>query len=225
VIKVLNELGVPAEFQGRNDIVVDGKKISGNAQAWHKNKMLHHGTILFDADLAFVANVLNVKLDKIQSKGIKSNRVRVTNIKNYLKEKITINELKLKLLTSFIESKSIMENNHQLTNSDMKRIYELQESKYRNWEWNYGESPYSQIFKEKRYEAGNIQVYFNLINGRIHNLKLFGDFLDIGNINPILDSLNGAIYNENICRAALHKINLDKILFNVSIDNLIDCLF
>ena len=71
VIKALNSLGVPAEFAGRNDIVVEEKKISGNAQSFYKNRMLHHGTILFDADLGMIADVLNVKPDKIASKGIK----------------------------------------------------------------------------------------------------------------------------------------------------------
>src|SRR5690554_1895283 len=86
VIQALNELGVPAEFSGRNDIVVEGKKISGNAQSYHKNRMFHHGTILFNANLEMVAKVLQVSADKIASKGIKSNRSRVTNILPYLKE-------------------------------------------------------------------------------------------------------------------------------------------
>ena len=87
VIDALRALGVPAEFAGGNDIVVEGKKISGNAQSFWKGRMFHHGTILFDANLEVVQEALNVKIDKIESKGIKSVRSRVTNILPYLKEK------------------------------------------------------------------------------------------------------------------------------------------
>ena len=225
VIKVLNDMGVPAEFQGRNDIVVDGKKISGNAQAWHKNKMLHHGTILFDADLAFVANVLNVKLDKIESKGIKSNRARVTNINNYLQGEININEFKLKLLTNFIESESIMQNSYQLTDNDMKRIYELQESKYRSWDWNYGESPQSTVIKEKRISAGKFQFHFNIKNGILSDLRLFGDFLSIGDIDVILDKLNNEQYEYNNLLNKINNLSLNDYIHNITNEQFLDCLF
>src|SRR5690606_38740593 len=92
VIKALQYFGVPAEFSGRNDITVEGQKISGNAQSYYKNNMFHHGTILFNVDLDMVQKVLTVKPDKIESKGIKSVRSRVTNIYPYLKEKVTVEE-------------------------------------------------------------------------------------------------------------------------------------
>jgi len=225
VIKLLNSMGVPAEFQGRNDIVVDGKKISGNAQAWHKNKMLHHGTILFDADLNFVTKVLNVKQDKIESKSIKSTRARITNIKPILQIEISIDEFKLKVLSSLLKDQNISLHTYTLTKLDLERIRELQLTKYHQWEWNYGESPDSQVKREKRFPGGNIQVYFDLKNGIINNLKIFGDFLDVGDINIIIETLNNQVYTESICREALNRINLDSLLFNISVDNLIECLF
>jgi len=154
VIRVLNELGVPAEFQGRNDIVVDGKKISGNAQAWHKNRMLHHGTILFDADLDFVANVLNVKPDKIVSKGIKSNRARVTNIKPLLKKGLNLDQLKYKLLEAILHPNDLTNANYILNENDLSKIRQLKLEKYSQWAWNYGESPTSQTIKECRFSGG-----------------------------------------------------------------------
>ena len=94
VIEALASLGVKAEFSGRNDITIDGQKFSGNAQYWSKDRLLHHGTILYNSDLSVVQEALNVKLDKIQSKGVKSVRSRVTNIFPHLPKPITIDEFK-----------------------------------------------------------------------------------------------------------------------------------
>ena len=83
IVKALQNLGIPAQLSGRNDILVEGKKISGNAQRLYENKLLHHGTLLYDTDLDVLARVLQGGYDKIEPKGIKSVRSRVTNIKKY----------------------------------------------------------------------------------------------------------------------------------------------
>ena len=98
MVRALQSLGVNAEFSGRNDITIDGKKFSGTAQYWSRTRLLHHGTILFNSDLSVVQEALNVKADKLQSKGVKSVRSRVTNIYPYLKTPITIEEFKEVLL-------------------------------------------------------------------------------------------------------------------------------
>jgi lipoate-protein ligase A len=225
VIKVLNDLGVPAEFQGRNDIVVHGKKISGNAQAWHKNKMLHHGTILFDSDLDFVASVLNVKQDKIESKGIKSNRARVTNIKSLLQRAVSLEDFKLYVLSSLLADKNILLHNYTLSDFDLDRIKELQLNKYQKWSWNYGESPNSKIIKQKRFLGGNLQLYFNIVDGLIDNFRIFGDFLTLGNINEIEDTLNSTPYLKEICYKRLSKLNFQNLFTNITIDEFMACLF
>lgn len=80
VVNALEKLGVKAEFTGRNDITIDGKKISGNAQYLYKKRLLHHGTLLFNSDLTKLSQALNVKPQKIVSKGVKSVKSRVANI-------------------------------------------------------------------------------------------------------------------------------------------------
>jgi lipoate-protein ligase A len=218
-------MGVPAEFQGRNDIVVDGKKISGNAQAWHKNKMLHHGTILFNADLAFVAKVLNVKQDKIESKGIKSNRARVTNIKPLLPSFLTIEELKVYLLQSLLNQKDISSLNYNLTKYDQAIIKRIQKDKYLQWSWNYGESPESQIVKEKRYPFGNLQLHFDVIEGFIRNLLIFGDYLETGDTRLISSALENVPYNINDCFDRLNNGLFKNVFIKIQIDDFLDCLF
>ena len=225
VIKALNELGVPAEFQGRNDIVVDGKKISGNAQAWYKDKMLHHGTILFDANLDFVAKVLNVKQDKIQSKGIKSNRARVTNILPLLSKKMNMETFKNYLLEKLLGHKVELSDIIKLENKVLDSIFKLQDEKYSKHDWNYGESPSSSNIKEMRFPAGKIEMHFDLVKSFVRNLKIFGDFLDIGDISSIENSINGNYYDYNTIKKALSEINIQNAILNITIENILDCLF
>ena len=224
VIKVLNELGVPAEFQGRNDIVVDGKKISGNAQAWHKNKMLHHGTILFDADLEFVASVLNVKQDKIESKGIKSNRARVTNIKPYLKNDYDIISFKHMLLSYLLNNEDIFKKHYTLSDNDMSRINEIRSKRYADWNWNYGESPDSQVSKEKRYPGGKLQLYFDIKKGNISNFKIYGDFLNNQELSPIISRIENTLFDRNHLITSLEDLSFDQYLLNITKEELIDCI-
>lgn len=225
VIEALNELGVPAEFAGRNDILVNGKKISGNAQTYYKQRMLHHGTILYDVDLEMVAKVLQVKADKIASKGIKSTRSRVTNILPYLKEKITMDELKHHLLTFFLKTDNIAEKTLKLTEEDYKNIKNLTNEKYNKWEWNFGESPKMEIQKLRRYAGGNVEFNFNIESGKIVACKIFGDFFGERKIEDLEEEFVGTLYTEEEVYKLLKILPIDEYFFNITIDNIIDCIF
>ncbi len=225
VITALNSLGVPAEFQGRNDIVVEGQKISGNAQSFYKNRMLHHGTILFDADLSIIADVLNVKPDKIASKGIKSNRARVTNVKPYLKEAIDMTSFKETLLKSLLKTDNIFDSVYHLTNDDLAHIEQLMEERYNQWHWNYGESPQFSIEKAGRYAGGKIQFHLNVNNGLIENIKIFGDFLGTKELSELESKFINTPYSEDSIRTLLSHEPLDEYFLNITLDDVIDCLF
>ena len=225
VIKALNSMGVPAEFQGRNDIVVEGKKISGNAQAWYKGKMLHHGTILFDVDLEFVASVLNVKQDKIKSKGIKSNRARVANIRPYLSDSIDMVIFKSYLLEKLMGRKVHTSDIIPIDEEMIMWIKKRQAEKFSNHSWNYGESPKSTIIKEMRFPAGKLEMHFELQKSRITNFKIYGDFLDIGDVSIITEKLEGSIYEITFLTNILTEIDISKILYKITTDEFISCIF
>ncbi len=225
VIDMLNELGVKAEFTGRNDITIEGKKISGNAQSYYRNSVLHHGTILFDADLEMVTNVLNVKLDKIESKGIKSIRSRVTNILPYLEKEMTLDEFKDKLLKHILKTDNITSYIYTLTDSDKEKINQLMKNKYLTWEWNYGESPKFNLQKEGRYQGGKIDVRLNVVDGIIKELKIYGDFFGKEDISELEALLTNQRYDEKTIMNILKNSNLEKYFFNISIEDFINCLF
>lgn len=225
VINALQSLGVPAEFSGRNDILVDGKKFSGNAQSFHKNRMFQHGTILFDADLDMVGKVLQVHVDKIESKGIKSNRSRVTNIKPYLHKTMDIKEFQNYLLEYFLETKDIESKTYHLTDEDYKNIQKLRDEKYATWEWNYGESPDFTIEKSNRYLGGKVNFKLNVSEGIIRDCRIYGDFFGERDISELEKALINKQFKEDVIRDTFSKLPMDEFFFNITIDDLINCLF
>jgi len=226
IMAALAKLGVKAEFSGRNDITIDGKKFSGNAQHYSKNRLLHHGTILFDSDLSVVQEALNVKIDKLQSKGVKSVRSRVTNVAPYLKDKITVEEFKDILLKFLLDDENYKEKEYILTPDDLTAVRVLMERKYLTWEWNYGESPAFEIEKSKRFDGGNLSLKFNVKDGYLNELKIYGDFFGKKDASEIEQLLKNQLYKDDVIRKLLLDIdNFNEYFSGISVENFIECMF
>jgi lipoate---protein ligase len=225
VIKALQSYGVPAEFGGRNDILVDGMKISGNAQAFHKHRFLHHGTILFNADLTMLGKILNPKPDKIESKGIKSVRSRVTNILPYFKEVPTMENFKDRLLKNLLKTEDITPFIYTLTETDLKKIHELQTTKFSTWAWNYGESPAFTLERYGRYEGGGVSFRFNIEDGRIKNCKIFGDFLGTKDIGELEQLLVGTSFERSAVQKKLATTDVESFFLRITLNDVITCIF
>ena len=226
VITALQSYGIPAEFGGRNDILVDGMKISGNAQAFHGHRFLHHGTILFDADLTMLGKILNPKPDKIESKGIKSVRSRVTNIKPYFKDDVpSMKDFKTRLLKALLKTDDITPFIYTLTDEDVKKIDELVKTKFSTWDWNYGQSPAFSIEKYGRYEGGGVSFRFNVDDGRIATCKIFGDFLGTKDIDSLERAFLNVPFERDHISQMLETLPLDDYFLKITKDNILSCLF
>lgn len=225
VIETLKKLDVPAEFTGRNDITIEGKKFSGNAQYSYRNKLLHHGTILFDSDLSVVQEALNVKADKVQSKGIKSVRSRVTNIKPYLKDPIGLEEFQNLLTETMFANAGEEPRQYGLTENDLVEINKLMESRYKKWEWTYGESPDFNIQKSKRYGGGSLDLRMNVKDGLIKDCKIFGDFFGQEDVKALSDHLIDQQFHEASVLEVLDTVDFSKYFHQISKEDFIDCLF
>lgn len=225
VISALEKFGIKAEFSGRNDITIDGKKFSGNAQYYHKNRLLHHGTILFNSDLSVVANALNVKMDKIASKGIKSVRSRVTNVYPYLENKITIEEFKTTLLKFLTGDDKYSEKELILKQEDLDIIQKLMDEKYLKWEWTYGASPEFDIQKSMRFDGGQLELKFDVKDGVIKNIKIFGDFFGNRDVCELETILKEKTYRENDIRKVLDCTEFYQFFSAITKDNFIECMF
>ena len=223
VIQALASLGVQAEFSGRNDITIDGKKFSGNAQYWSKGRLLHHGTILFNSDLSVVQEALNVKADKLQSKGVKSVRSRVTNIYPYLKSPITIEEFKEILWKYLIPDGEGRE--YILSEEEWAIVHRIKEERYARWDWNYGASPECEIEKEARFTGGKLELKFNVKDGLIQDLHIFGDFFGRKDVRELAQLLNGKQYRESVVEEVLGRIEFGEFFFNISREEFLQCLF
>lgn len=206
VLEVLSELGVEAKFTGRNDIVIGEQKFCGNAQYMSKDKVLHHGAMLFDVDLTVLTNALKVSKDKIESKGIKSVRSRVTNIIEHLEDKITVEDFKELLLNHMMEIYDIEE--YILTYEDKKNIEKLMDERYNTWEWNFGSSPEFNIHKAERFTGGKVETKIDVDGGIIKNIKFYGDFFGVKDITDIENKLEGIKYKEEDIKATLSEIDL-----------------
>ena len=188
-------MGVPAELKGRNDIVADDKKISGNAQFSTGKRMFHHGTLLLDSDLGEVANALNVKMSKIQSKGHKSVRSRVANISEFLKEEIDIEIFRSLILKGLFEDQEDFEI-YQLSEEEWKGVHRLMEEKYNTWDWNYGNSPKFNIQRTKRFPIGEIDLRIFVEKGKITSFKIYGDFFGKEPVENLETIMIGARYEK-----------------------------
>ena len=214
VVKALAKMGVKAEHTGRNDLTIDGKKFSGNAQYHYRDRMLHHGTLLFNSRLENVQQALNVKPSKIETKGIKSVRSRVTNIIDYLENKISIYEFRDLLLTYLFDEKPIRE--YKLTEEDQAGIKKLMQDKYLTWEWNYGSSPAFNLTKSERFACGEIEVRLNVNKGLIEACKIYGDFFSNEDIDELAAKFVGVRYKKEDLAALLEDIELNKYFGSLS---------
>ena len=176
VVKILNELNVPAKLEGRNDLLVEGKKFSGNAKLARNGKQIQHGTILFNSEMSVLGDALKVNPLKFVDKAVKSNRARVINLIEYLPNEMTTDDLKVLLIEEMIETNegSVI---YQLTADDLAGVAQLIEEKYSTWDWNFGFSPKYNFKNAKKIPAGFIEVHLDVERGgKIEKAKIFGDF-------------------------------------------------
>lgn len=224
VIKVLRGMGVDAELSGRNDILAEGRKISGNAQYSTTKRMFSHGTLLFDTELGEVANALNVKMSKIQSKGHKSVRSRVANISEFLKEPMTTLEFRARLLKGLFEERDDFETYH-LTEAEWQGVYELRDEKYGNWDWNYGRSPKFNIQRERRFPVGEIDLRLQVEKGIIEEITIFGDFFGKDPVSELQLLLTGIRYDKGAIASVLSDVDITRFFGDVAKDDFIELIY
>lgn len=190
LIRALESVGVDARINGRNDMTIDGKKFSGNSQYAKEGRIMHHGTVMYDSNLQTVAEALNVSKDKIESKGLKSVKSRVTNVRPYVK-----NDMETKQFFGILKDFMFKENNlvpYQLTAKDYRAVGALRQERYSTWAWNYGFSPKYTIEKKRRIEGcGSIEVHMNVEAGKITDLAFSGDYFSNTDSQPLTKLLKG----------------------------------
>ncbi len=225
VLRALREMGVDVQLSGRNDITIDGKKCTGLAQRISNNRILHHGAMLFDTDLTTLSKALNVRRDKMESKGVKSVVSRVTNIKPYVKEDVDVigfRELLKKAM--FHEYDEVPE--YHLNEEQLAEVKKLQEEKYDTWEWNYGRSPKTNFQNDKRFEgAGVLDIRMDVKDGVIEKATFYGDFFGAKDKSVLEDALQGVHFTPQGVSKALEGFNISEYLGRLGIEQVLEVMF
>ncbi|MDV7766294.1 lipoate--protein ligase [Peribacillus sp. CSMR9] len=224
VVETLEKLGIQAELSGRNDILAEGKKISGNAMFSTKGRMFSHGTLLFQSEMDNIVSALKVKKDKIESKGIKSIRSRVGNIADFLKEPMSVEEFRSFLLQNiFKESGEVTE--YVLTEADWEKIHKISEERYQNWEWNYGKSPKFNLQNSHRFSVGSVDIRLEVNRGIIEHCKIYGDFFGVGEVADIEQKLTGSRYEKKAISNVLDEIDVRHYFGNVTKEEILALIY
>lgn len=224
IIEVLRSLNVNAEFSGRNDLTIDGKKFSGNAQYNYKNRVLHHGTLLFSSNMSDLSKALKVKPIKFEGKGVKSVVSRVTNISEHLELPLDVKEF-MDLIMKYIMYTNHGQAFYEFTDMDLKQIYKMKDEKYSTWDWNFGNSPKYSFTNTRKYTGGYVEFNLNVDKGIIKEIKLFGDFFGKCDVSEIERALTGVKHSEEEIRTVLSKFDINNYFSNITVDDLIEGMF
>lgn len=221
--KALQTLGVPATLSGRNDILVEGRKVSGFAKRVCKNRLMVHGTLMYNVDVDVLTHVLNPSTTKLQSKGIASVRSRVANLCDYLPEIPNIQTFSQRL--EEILSNNYTDTEYQLTETDLANIQRLTDKKFATWEWNYGRSPKATLVHSARLACGTVEIHLTLAENRIASCRFGGDFLGNLPASDVEKALTGIPYEINEIRKCLSKIEINRYFDRVLVDDLLEMMF
>ena len=222
VVEALQGLGLQAEASGRNDILVEGRKVSGTAQRLWGDRILHHGTLLFDANADMVAGALQVDPEKFRSKSTKSVRSRIGNIRESLPRDMTLQEFWQRLLTELAGDGLVRE---ALTGAELAEIRALADEKYRSWAWTWGRFPQYGFRNRLRFPGGTLGVSLDVESGVIRDAVFTGDFMARTDSTPAAEALRGVRFEREAVRAALAPLDLDAMFGGIAPDEILEVLF
>lgn len=219
VIDVLRSIGVVAEISGRNDILVGGRKISGTAMCSHGGRSLFHGTLLISADLEAMSEALKPDKNKLMGHGVKSVRSRVANLSEYTEE--VSPDIIGAMLAEYMTERG--EEIYELGESDIEAIEKLRDSKYSTDEWNCGAERFSKA-ERSRLSCGTVYIKKKAARGRIEDIRIFGDFMNIGDISKLEARLRGVKFRREEIISALEEARVEKYIPNLTADELADII-
>ncbi|HSV88378.1 MAG TPA: lipoate--protein ligase [Bacteroidales bacterium] len=224
ILEVLKNLGIDARFEGRNDLTINGLKFSGNAEHVYKNRVLHHGTLLFSSELGSLSMALKVNPLKYHDKAVKSVRSRVTNIRDHLSDDLTVEEFR-DLIMEHIFNVFPNARKYDFSPADIEYIQLLVNEKYDTWQWNYGYSPKYAFHKMIKTPGGYIEYHLNVEEGTIKDIKIFGDFFSFREISELEEMLRNLPHREEVIYDKLKPIPFGEYLHQVELKDFVSGMF
>jgi len=223
IMEALEQMGVHSEFSGRNDMLIDGMKFYWQLpNARHKDRVMHHGTLLFSSVKTDISGALKPRDIKFSDKAVKSVASRITNISDHIPEKMTVLEFRDRIFRHIMEDSGMVVESY--TEDEISEIMKLRDEKYSTWDWNYGMSPkYSQT-REMKFAGGTVEATLDAKDGYISEIRLYGDFFGVKDISLLEDALKGTRHREEDIAGVLDNVGLEEFIVNVSKEDVINLL-
>lgn len=221
VVAALRAMGVEAEASGRNDILAEGRKVSGTARRIVGERVLHHGTLLFDADTAMAQGALQVDPEKFRDKSTKSVRSRITNLRPLLREDMDLpafwQALQRQLMgDGFVEEHLLAE--------ELQAVEQLQHEKYERWEWNFGSSPQFEVRNKRRFTAGSLEVRCHVEKGCIEEIVFYGDFLASRPLDDACAALRGVQLRREALEERLAGLPINEMFGGITTEEIVETI-
>lgn len=221
MIDALHRLGVPAELTGRNDIFVEGKKVSGYARRVSRNQEIIHGTLMYDVDIDTLTQVLDVPGSKMQAKGIGSVRSRVANLKEYLPGFKSLDELQAALQEILSDGDGPMD----FPEDGIGKVQEMRDGKFSTWDFIYGHSHEADFTRTSKPPCGTVEASIRLDRGIIKDIAFSGDFLFDRPVEELASSLIGCRFERLALEDRLEQIDVASYFKGATKDDLLRGLF
>lgn len=218
ILDVLQGMGVAARFEGRNDLTIDGRKFSGNANGVWQDRILHHGTLLFSSNIADMSPCLKVNPLKFEGKAVQSVRSRITNISEHLAEPVSVEDF-ISAIENHVQRMFPQAVLRPFTAEEEAAVNGLVARKYGTYEWNYGSSPaYGYRRGLHTEKGGNIEVHCRVADGCIAELKVFGDYFFTKDTAAFEAAMVGCPLTEAALRERLATLPLQDYFAHVAVE-------
>ena len=223
IVDFLATLGVKAQLSGRNDLLIDGRKFSGNAQAVRNGRILHHGTLLFSADLSRLSGALRPQNLKLESKGVKSVSSRVTNLADHLSVSMDVETFLSQLRAYCLETVPGLLP-YSRTADDRSAVETLHREKYGTWAWNFGFSPKYTWSRAAKFPFGLVDVRLDVDRGIIRSATLYGDYFGRLDSTGLSDALVGLPHQREVLLPQLQAFPLGDYIAGITAEELLSLL-
>lgn len=224
ILDVLQQLGIEARFEGRNNLTIGGLKFSGNAEHVYKNRVLHHGTLLYSATIGNLTEALKPGTARYTDRAVKSVPGRVTNISQHLREPMDLETFSDRIIdhVRYLHPESIF---YEFNDEETEGIRELARDKYATWEWNFGYSPSYALQNDLRLNDKFFPFLLEVEKGFISKFSITeGPFTGAGK-EKIEGALVGIPHEEKQVRARLSGLNVQELEHSKTLDEFITGLF
>ena len=224
VIEAMRQMGLELQLGKRNELLLNGLKISGTASHVYKHRVLHHGTLLFSSEMENLTAALKTGGNKFSDRAVKSVRSKVTNIQKHLPEIMDLEEFQTRLfeaICSDLEEGFL----YPYSEADLQEIGNLTKSKFSTWEWNFGYSPKYHFTRGLDLDSGRVDLHMNVEKGVIGEVKIEGDFNYEKGIHHLEEMVTGCIHDPETLRFRLSDIDVSAYISGMNNEEFLSLMF